>query len=65
MENLSPNCHNSDLVYFLCWLILMTKNEDCSGIPGVNKHNNDIEQKENLIKIWLFLWSVYYLVGIF
>ena len=39
------------------------KTEDHSGIQVVNNDNYDIEHKENVIKILLILWSVYYLEG--
>ena len=39
--------------------------EAYSGIQAVNNDNYDIEHKENVNKILLILWSVYYLEGCF
>ena len=39
----------------------MTQNEEC--LQGINNDNHSNVHKENVIKISLFLCSVYYLVG--
>ena len=40
----------------------MTENEDCI-LQGINNDNHNNVHKENVIKISLFLLSVYYLIG--